>query len=337
MGRIDGVITLRPTKHEYIVRRATPLFAQADSRYSALGVLPAGTLVRGGLPSSKGWIPLEDDLWVCDDGTRMQRLKQMVQRFPFSRHVELPDDADIAHATLQEVEEGVVVSVPRRPKTAKRPAQHMPELVTSGAVASSAPTPDNTAPDQTPPKLGRTYSAGSLAVFDTLDSLDEKVFSLQGTVDQAWASLEATSSAEALDLSIRSRLGQVHGDANSMLTTKIDAILIGDLTSGKDFARARRKRLIQQVEALIEQTEEGARRFDDIRVAACRKAASDGAQSERETLIQRAESLIESVDESVEAAAQMLCKLHAAGQPSNGECDADSDSAESGSEDITMI
>ena len=46
------------------------------------------------------------------------------------------------------------------------------------------------------------------------------------------------------------------GNANRLLATRIDAILTGELISGRDDARAKRKALIKQVEKLIEKLEE---------------------------------------------------------------------------------
>ena len=63
-----------------------------------------------------------------------------------------------------------------------------------------------------------------------------------------------------------------HGDpldvANKLLATRIDAILTGDLVSGKDDARAKRKALIQKVEKLIETVEGQVKRFDQMRASA---------------------------------------------------------------------
>jgi len=52
-----------------------------------------------------------------------------------------------------------------------------------------------------------------------------------------------------LDPKLRNDLAQLHGNLNKLLATKLDAILTGDLNSGKDDARAKRKELIRKVRA----------------------------------------------------------------------------------------
>ena len=42
---------------------------------------------------------------------------------------------------------------------------------------------------------------------------------------------------------------QLHGNANRIMANKLDAILTGDLNSGRDCARAKRKALLKTVRA----------------------------------------------------------------------------------------
>ena len=64
---------------------------------------------------------------------------------------------------------------------------------------------------------------------------------------------------------LRNELAQLHGNANKILATRIDAILTGELVSGKDDARAKRKALIKVVEGLIETVEAQVKRYDKAR------------------------------------------------------------------------
>ena len=78
----------------------------------------------------------------------------------------------------------------------------------------------------------------------------------------------ASTPFDGLPVGMRNRLAQLHGDANSLLATKIDAILTSELNSGKADARAMRKQLIVTVEALIEKLEALVKRFDQLKAAA---------------------------------------------------------------------
>ena len=77
-----------------------------------------------------------------------------------------------------------------------------------------------------------------------------------------------STAGDQLDPKMRNELAQLHGNANKLLATRIDAILTGDLVSGKDDARAKRKALIQKVEKLIETVEGQVKRFDQMRASA---------------------------------------------------------------------
>lgn len=91
--------------------------------------------------------------------------------------------------------------------------------------------------------------------------MQQKCFAAEST-------LSGATLASELDPKLRNELAQLHGNANKLLATRIDAILTGDLVSGKDDARAKRKALIQKVEKLIETVEGQVKRFDQMRASA---------------------------------------------------------------------
>ena len=61
---------------------------------------------------------------------------------------------------------------------------------------------------------------------------------------------------------LRNELAQLHGNANKLLATKLDAILTGELRSGKEEARAKRKQLIGMTETLIDRVEGLVKAYD---------------------------------------------------------------------------
>ena len=68
------------------------------------------------------------------------------------------------------------------------------------------------------------------------------------------------------------------GNANRLLATRLDAILTSELTSGRDAARAKRKALIGQSEALIDRCEVLVKRYDSEKDAvAAAKPGPDAA------------------------------------------------------------
>lgn len=67
------------------------------------------------------------------------------------------------------------------------------------------------------------------------------------------------------DAGLRNELAQLHGNANKLLATRIDAILTSELISGRDDARAIRKQLIKDVEKLIDKVEDQVKRVDRLK------------------------------------------------------------------------
>jgi hypothetical protein len=94
-----------------------------------------------------------------------------------------------------------------------------------------------------------------------LDAIAQKLQQLKAVSDRA-GSVLADARAD-IPTGLRSELSQLHGHANSLLATRLDAILTGELHSGRDQARARRKELIRAAEALIEKIEQQVRTIDE--------------------------------------------------------------------------
>lgn len=112
---------------------------------------------------------------------------------------------------------------------------------------------------------------------------------MSDALDQSAAALDGGAAEVELDRTMRNQLNQLHGDANRLLATRIDAILVGELTSAKDEARTKRKGLTQLSEKLIERLEALVRRFDEIReqIHGDRPAAtssSEGEDADEETV-----------------------------------------------------
>ena len=84
--------------------------------------------------------------------------------------------------------------------------------------------------------------------------------------EDAQVAIDSTTHEQAAQLgALRGELAQLHGSANKLLATRIDAILTSELISGRDDARAKRKALIKQVEKLIEKCESQIKRYDKLR------------------------------------------------------------------------
>ena len=109
---IEGHVSFKPLYHEYVCCHPTPLFKE-PSAHAAVLMLPKGKTVRGGLPSSKGWIALDDDeSWIFKSAELCLREPEMAW-VPFTRHVRLPRDVEMAQATCQELRRELVYTVPR--------------------------------------------------------------------------------------------------------------------------------------------------------------------------------------------------------------------------------
>lgn len=129
------------------------------------------------------------------------------------------------------------------------PENHPPKLTTQPSPRASNPSE----PRVPPPPV-------DLQVSTDLDGIAQELRQLTSVSKRADAVL---SDAHAeIPTGLRNDLSQLHGHANSLLATRLDAILTGELHSGRDQARARRKDLIRAAEALIERIEQQVRTID---------------------------------------------------------------------------
>ena len=117
--------------------------------------------------------------------------------------------------------------------------------------------------DPPPPRhLERLYSTASYNTVQTLQTIELQVVDMERQAKEYEALLSGP--AEEIPAGTRNKLAQLHGDTNKLLATKLDAILTGDLNSGKDDARATRKKLTAQMEALIEKVEALVKKHDQL-------------------------------------------------------------------------
>jgi hypothetical protein len=143
--------------YTYAVRRSgVPVFSE-PSTSAFLGHLRAGQRVKGGAPSSRGWIALDDDeTWVLDDGYSLALIARPRPPVAFARRVgPLPDDALLERASVQEKPHGgIQITVPRR-RTKPPKQQHpkvVPKLAPRTAVTQEALSRPRSAPTNTPAK-----------------------------------------------------------------------------------------------------------------------------------------------------------------------------------------
>ncbi|KAL1511902.1 hypothetical protein AB1Y20_005184 [Prymnesium parvum] len=123
---------------------------------------------------------------------------------------------------------------------------------------------DQRAGQPAPSQLERMYSMRSQETVDTLQEIESALLDIKRKTQQAEALMNDPPS-EGLPPQLRNNLAQLHGDANRLLATRIDAILTGELCSGKEDARAKRKELIALTETLIDQIETQVKRFDQLK------------------------------------------------------------------------
>jgi hypothetical protein len=115
--------------YQYQTRRRAGVYSR-PSQHALAGVLPPGKVVRGGAPTSEGWIALDEEegAWMLDDGTLALVGRPAPSRpQPFAKHVALPADSEPRRATSRPLgrnrgDGGLIVSVPRTRRTpAPRP------------------------------------------------------------------------------------------------------------------------------------------------------------------------------------------------------------------------
>merc|ERR1712228_400280 len=110
----------------------------------------------------------------------------------------------------------------------------------------------------------KRMSVASMEVANELDSIADNLSKMQLTCDEADTVLADISDCSQLPVGLRNDLAQLHGNANRLLATRLDAIITGDLNTGKTEARSRRKAMIQTTEQLIERVEAQVKRIDRL-------------------------------------------------------------------------
>lgn len=142
------------------------------------------------------------------------------------------------------------------------PAVALPGASQNAPPVAPLDTSKRAPPDRT---LSRQYSVRSTEVVDTLDQIELEVAAMEAQLAEADSVLTRYQPGDELNSQLRNDLAQLHGNANKLLATRIDAILTGELVSGRDDARAKRKSLIKTVEKLIDSVEKLVKKFDILK------------------------------------------------------------------------
>ena len=137
--------------------------------------------------------------------------------------------------------------------------------------ASDGLKPINLAPAPAPRAVERHLTSRSQAMQETLEGLETELHEMQETSERA----EQLLGQPELPVGLRSELATMHGAANKLLATRLDAIVTSDLTTGRDAARAKRKVLVAATEALIEKTEQQIQLIDQRKEAALAASGTD--------------------------------------------------------------
>ena len=96
---------------------------------------------------------------------------------------------------------------------------------------------------------------------ETLENLETELIGMQTESNVAATALLKRE----VPVGMRSDLAKLHGTANKLLATRLDAIVTSDLTTGRDEARAKRKALVAACETLIERTEQQIIEIDQLK------------------------------------------------------------------------
>jgi len=143
-----------------------------------------------------------------------------------------------------------------------QPANNKPTKLDLEAAAGSQAAEANAVGARA--RMERSYSVRSQETVDTLQQIELELNSMKLQADDAEGVLKDPPS-DGLPPQLRNTLAQLHGDANKLLATRIDAILTSDLSIGKDDARAKRKQLIGVTEGLIDRLEGQVKLFDKLK------------------------------------------------------------------------
>ena len=100
-------------------------------------------------------------------------------------------------------------------------------------------------------RVSRSFSQASSERIDTLTVLSDKVDLIRSKIDGFQIAVrDGTASAAQLS-TIQDALSQCYGNLEKLQFTQIDAVVTGDLTTGKDAARSLRKQLSKRTGALL--------------------------------------------------------------------------------------
>jgi len=103
-----------------------------------------------------------------------------------------------------------------------------------------------------------------MEVANELDSISDNLDQMTLTCEDADMVLAQITDVSQVPNGLRNELAQLHGNANKLLATRLDAIITGELNTGKTEARTRRKAMIQTTEQLIERVESQVKRIDQL-------------------------------------------------------------------------
>ena len=137
---------------------------------------------------------------------------------------------------------------PVQPPTYVEPPS--PELIAPGSPELIVPSPEpNAVPEPAAPE-------------PAMLELQQLAAEMQQMQEASAVAEQSLASGEAPPAGLRNQLAQLHGSLNNRYTARLDAIVTGDLTAGREEARAMRKQLLAQTEALIVMVEGQIRRID---------------------------------------------------------------------------
>ena len=102
-----------------------------------------------------------------------------------------------------------------------------------------------------PKRVSRSYSTVSTQRIDTLTLLSTKVDLIQSKIDGFTKSVQDGTASGAQLSTIQDALSQCYGNLEKLQFTEIDAVVTGDLTTGKDTARTLRKQLSKRTGTLL--------------------------------------------------------------------------------------
>jgi len=128
----------------------------------------------------------------------------------------------------------------QRPSQQQPPHQHHP-----------TPLPVNPSNMPLPRRMSRLYSQESTARIDVLTILSTKVDLIASKINGFEKSVREGTASGAQLSTIQDALSQCYGNLEHLQFTEIDAVMTGDLTTGKDQARQLRKNLSKRTGALL--------------------------------------------------------------------------------------